>query len=242
VTALAHPHGTIETNRSHALQIELVAFAGTPKHPDALKNMSKLCRWLEATHNVPPVWPNGLPKPSSNGHDPGHHNRNEHNWRTMGGHYGHCNVPGNKHWDPGYTTKEANVVVPAITPAEEVVADAGIHLLAEKAELPEMGLLANVLDNAAFVSFDNPTTEDLEPELEELDSTPSDKAAEDRIADLVRVLSADGPRLPDGRPYFYPNGISRIQVKVGTGSNATPEVCIDVEGPPEKTARTRAGQ
>jgi hypothetical protein len=160
----------------------------------------------------------------------------------MGGHYGHCNVPGNKHWDPGYTTKEANVVVPAITPAEEVVADAGIHLLAEKAELPEMGLLANVLDNAAFVSFDNPTTEDLEPELEELDSTPSDKAAEDRIADLVRVLSADGPRLPDGRPYFYPNGISRIQVKVGTGSNATPEVCIDVEGPPEKTARTRAGQ
>src|SRR3954465_10059629 len=77
VTALAHPHGTVETNRSHAIQIEFVGFAGQPKNPAALRLMAELCRWLEQTHDVPGVWPNGLPNPPHAGHDPGHHNRNE---------------------------------------------------------------------------------------------------------------------------------------------------------------------
>jgi len=139
VTALAHPSGTVETNRSHAVQIELVGFAGRPKDRDALRLMIELCRWLEETHGVPRVWPNGLPNPPRHGSDPGNHNRNERNWRTKGGHYGHSQVPVNSHWDPAYTAGEANIVVPPAVPeAAHEPAVAGASMLAEKAELADM--------------------------------------------------------------------------------------------------------
>jgi hypothetical protein len=112
VTALEHPHGTVETNRSHAIQIELVGFAERSKSRTSLATMAALCRWLEDQHNIPPVWPNGLPYPPVNGHEP--HvpfNRNEANWRNKGGHYGHCHVPNNHHWDPGYTADEVALVM-----------------------------------------------------------------------------------------------------------------------------------
>jgi hypothetical protein len=64
--------------------------------------------------------------------DPGHHNRNETNWRTKGGHYGHCHVPVNDHWDPAYTKEETDFVM-SFTPVE------GMKLVAEKAQLPSMG-------------------------------------------------------------------------------------------------------
>jgi N-acetylmuramoyl-L-alanine amidase len=60
-SALRHPAGTTETNRSSAVQIELVGFAGLPKSPASLENMARLCRWIEATHGVPSDWPNGPP-------------------------------------------------------------------------------------------------------------------------------------------------------------------------------------
>ena len=88
--ALAHPAGTVETNRHSAIQFELVGFAGRPKKKASLTNVGRLCRWIESTHGVPPEWPNGYPNPPVNGRDPGHHNRNEQNWKTKGGHYGHC--------------------------------------------------------------------------------------------------------------------------------------------------------
>jgi hypothetical protein len=106
-SALRHPPGTTETNRSSAVQIELVGFAGHPKNPTSLHNMARLCRWIEATHDVPAEWPNGLPKPPVNGRDPGGHDRNQHNWDQRGGHYGHCHVPNNLHWDPAYAEGEA---------------------------------------------------------------------------------------------------------------------------------------
>lgn len=106
VTALAHPAGTGETNRSGAIQFELVAFAGKPKNRRALLNVGRLCRWAEQQYGIPKVWPNGPPNPPRDGHDPGHHNRNAVTWRTEGGHYGHCHVPANAHWDPGYTSEE----------------------------------------------------------------------------------------------------------------------------------------
>jgi hypothetical protein len=112
VTALEHPHGTVETNRSHAIQIELVGFAERTKSRTSLATMAALCRWLEEQHNIPPVWPNGLPYPPVNGHEP--HvpfNRNETTWRNNGGHYGHCHVPHNHHWDPGYTADEVALVM-----------------------------------------------------------------------------------------------------------------------------------
>jgi lysozyme family protein len=112
VTALEHPSGTVETNRSHAIQIELVGFAERSKSATSLASMAALCRWLEEQHNIPPVWPNGLPYPPVNGHEP--HvpfNRSETNWRNKGGHYGHCHVPNNHHWDPGYTADEVALVM-----------------------------------------------------------------------------------------------------------------------------------
>lgn len=52
-SALRHPIGTTETNRSSAVQIELVGFAGRAKSAASLQNMARLCRWIEATHGVP---------------------------------------------------------------------------------------------------------------------------------------------------------------------------------------------
>jgi hypothetical protein len=130
-TALAHPHGTVETNKHSAVQFELVGFAGKPKKRASLQNVGRLCRWIESTHGVPAVWPNGFPNPPKNGKDPGHHNRNEANWTTKGGHYGHCHVPVNTHWDPAYTADEVEFVM-------SVSATDGLELVAEKEELPAM--------------------------------------------------------------------------------------------------------
>jgi hypothetical protein len=130
-TALAHPSGTVETNRHSAVQFELVGFAGKPKNKASLANVGRLCRWIESTHGVPPAWPNGFPDPPVNGQDPEHHNRNQQNWVTKGGHYGHCHVPANTHWDPAYTADEVAFVMSV--PASDVV-----ELVAEKHELAAM--------------------------------------------------------------------------------------------------------
>src|SRR5262249_10106350 len=130
-TALAHPHATVETNKHSAIQLDSVGSAGRPKNRTSLKNVGRLCRWIESTHGVPAVWPNGFPKPPDHGHDPGHHNRNETNWKTKGGHYGHCHVPVNTHWDPAYTAEEVEIVM-------GVSATDGLELVAEKEELPPM--------------------------------------------------------------------------------------------------------
>lgn len=104
--ALRHilPNG--ETNRLSAIQIETVGFAGHNKSKRVLTNLARLLRWIETEHQIPRVWPNGPPKPPVAGGDPGGHNRNAANWVAKGGHYGHCHVPENVHWDPAYTEIE----------------------------------------------------------------------------------------------------------------------------------------
>jgi len=52
--------------RHSAMQFELVGFAGKPKNRASLKNVGRLCRWIESTHGVPPEWPNGYPEPPVN--------------------------------------------------------------------------------------------------------------------------------------------------------------------------------
>jgi hypothetical protein len=111
--ALRNPPGGVETNRDSAVQIEVVGFAHRPKTRSTLTNLARLCRWIEGEHGVPKVWPNGFPKPAVNGRDPGGHNRNSDNWDTLGGHYGHCHVPENTHWDPAYTADEVSFVMEA---------------------------------------------------------------------------------------------------------------------------------
>jgi len=99
----------VETNHEMAIQIEVVAFAGKPKNIDTLRNVAKLCRWLESKHNIPQVWPNGLPRAGAS--DPGGHNRDAMVWATKGGHYGHSQVPENTHWDPAYTKNEIDIIM-----------------------------------------------------------------------------------------------------------------------------------
>lgn len=105
------PRG-VQTNRDRALQIEVVGFAGKTKNKATLKNVARLCRWLEQTHDVPLVWPAGRPKPAKNGKDPGGHLRSTEAW-AKGGHFGHCHVPENTHWDPAYTKTEVDYLMAA---------------------------------------------------------------------------------------------------------------------------------
>jgi hypothetical protein len=109
--ALRNAPGGVQTNRHSAIQIEVVGFAHRPKVLATLKNVQKLCNWLEAEHDILKVWPSGPPKPAVNGHDPGGHNRSVTNWDTKGGHFGHSQIPENTHWDPGYTAAEAAFVL-----------------------------------------------------------------------------------------------------------------------------------
>lgn len=93
--------------------------------------MARLCRWLEEVHAIPRSWPNGVPREPKNGKDPDGHNRNPETWRKVGGHYGHCHVPENDHWDPGYTHAELSVVIS--TP--EAIVDAPALMKEAEAEL-----------------------------------------------------------------------------------------------------------
>ncbi len=111
--ALRNATTGVQTNRDSAIQIEVVGFAGAAENAQTLKNVARLCRWIEATHGVPPVWPSGPPKPPRNGGDPGGHNRDATIWDTKGGHYGHCHVPENTHWDPAYTKVEVEYLMAA---------------------------------------------------------------------------------------------------------------------------------
>jgi len=99
--SLENAAGGVETNRWHAVQIELVAYAALPKPSELVSRAARLARWIERTHGVLRAWPNGYPLPASNFQDPGGHNRDATTWKNQGGHYGHCHVPENHHWDPG---------------------------------------------------------------------------------------------------------------------------------------------
>lgn len=111
--ALRNAPGGVQTNRDSAIQIELVGFAHLPKDTRALTQLARLCRWIESTHGVPKVWPSGLPRQAKNGHDPGGHNRDATVWDGQSGHYGHCHVPENSHWDPGYSEEEVSFLMSA---------------------------------------------------------------------------------------------------------------------------------
>lgn len=112
--ALRNEVGGVQTNRDSAVQIELVGFAHLPKDRAALANLARLCRWIEQTHGVPKMWPAGLPRQATKGGgDPGKHNRSKQVWDSQSGHYGHCHVPENSHWDPGYSADEVTFLMEA---------------------------------------------------------------------------------------------------------------------------------
>jgi endonuclease I len=124
--SLKNAPGGVQTNRANAVQIEVVGFSGKPKKEATLRHVERLCRWIERTHGIPREWPNGKPLPPRNGRDPGGHNRNAQTWRARGGHYGHCHVPENDHWDPGYTEAELRIVM-GQAPVEGLADAAAVH-------------------------------------------------------------------------------------------------------------------
>ncbi|WP_009629936.1 peptidoglycan recognition protein family protein [Synechocystis sp. PCC 7509] len=131
--SLENLDGGVQTNRDSAVQIEVVGFAGRPKDRETLANVERLCRWIETTHGIPKVWPNGFPRFGAR--DPGGHNRNRTNWDTKGGHYGHSHVPENDHWDPGYTRAEVEIVMGGILESLEPELEAFALLLPSEIEV-----------------------------------------------------------------------------------------------------------
>ena len=156
--ALRNAPGGVETNRASAIQIEVVAFAGQPKDVTTLQTVAQLCRWIEGEHGIPQDWPNGHPRWSTNGQNPGGHNRNAATWAAAGGHFGHSQVPENNHWDPGYTPAEVALVTPAAVfdahdalaaPAVELLESVAVGPTTESADVIAARLIGRLADVAA---------------------------------------------------------------------------------------------
>lgn len=94
--------GSRRTNREGkvCIQVEVLGRASSPwtngfdpaKKPNFRKLLAAMRAW-----GIPDVWPAGKPVAKSSSSMP----RSRSTWQSKGGHYGHCHVPGNSHWDPG---------------------------------------------------------------------------------------------------------------------------------------------
>jgi hypothetical protein len=103
--ALAHPRGTVETNRARCIQIEIVAFAATSGtlQREYLDGIGKLMRWVETN--------TGIARSALNFHsdregivlarDTSPIRLSAAEWTKFSGWCGHQHVPLNSHWDPG---------------------------------------------------------------------------------------------------------------------------------------------
>ncbi|MFF1916219.1 peptidoglycan-binding protein [Streptomyces sp. NPDC058239] len=96
--------GNRRTNREGKvnIQVEVLGRAASPwtKGFDPAKkpNYRKLIAAMRA-HGIPDVWPAGKPAATAAAVASGPRSRAT--WQTEGGHFGHCHVPSNSHWDPG---------------------------------------------------------------------------------------------------------------------------------------------
>jgi LysM repeat protein len=96
--------GSRRTNREGKvnIQVEVLGRAASPwtKGFDPAKkpNYRKLIAAMRA-HGIPDVWPAGKPAATAAAVASGPRSRTT--WQTKGGHFGHCHVPANSHWDPG---------------------------------------------------------------------------------------------------------------------------------------------
>jgi len=103
--ALAHPAGTVETNRARCIQIEIVAraaSAGTLQH-EYLDGIGRLMRWIEANTGITRT---ALDFKSDKegivlARDTSPIRLNVTDWKKFNGWCGHQHVPVNSHWDPG---------------------------------------------------------------------------------------------------------------------------------------------
>ncbi|MFE2140172.1 hypothetical protein ACFXA3_00130 [Streptomyces sp. NPDC059456] len=113
--------GSVRTNRTGrvCIQIEVMAKAGTPftGYWKPGPNFAALLRAIRSW-GVPDEWPAGRLAQSYSDDSP----RPLTIWQTRGGHYGHSNIPGNDHWDPGAIDRAA--LLAAGTAPEGFVMDA----------------------------------------------------------------------------------------------------------------------
>jgi hypothetical protein len=93
--ALENRAGGVETNRAHAIQVELIGFAKDTGHwPDSYyANIARLARWIEKHAGVPRSCSVTFREDST--HKIG-------DWTNYTGHCGHQHVPENSHYDPGF--------------------------------------------------------------------------------------------------------------------------------------------
>ncbi|MET9126906.1 peptidoglycan-binding protein LysM [Streptomyces sp. NPDC004528] len=107
--------GITRTNRTGkvCIQVEVLAKAATPftgywkPGPNFRALMRAIRSW-----GVPDVFPMGAL--AGRYADPAA-KRDRNIWATKGGHYGHCNIPGNDHWDPGNISKTALFAAAPVT-------------------------------------------------------------------------------------------------------------------------------
>lgn len=111
--ALRNLSGGVDTNRAHAIQIEIVGFASKPTayskaQLDALRD---LMRWIEQNAGVKSKGP-GRAFATKYGQKELRFTNAE--WYNFDGWCGHCHVPENDHWDPGAIDLESLLSVPAV--------------------------------------------------------------------------------------------------------------------------------
>jgi hypothetical protein len=103
--ALEHKKGTIETNRWARVQIEVAASSSLdlwqPDHATFVA-LASLVAVLEDAAGIPLTrhWPDQLDKHQIWAKE-GNVRRKQHLWGKKAGWFGHIEVPGNSHWDPG---------------------------------------------------------------------------------------------------------------------------------------------
>lgn len=97
--ALLHPPGTMETNRAHVIQTELIGFAAQTEHwSDAeYARIAALARWIEENANVPRRC--AVKFTSTGGHQATRLGQS--GFITYSGHLGHEHAASQSHWDPG---------------------------------------------------------------------------------------------------------------------------------------------
>ncbi|WAB08846.1 endolysin [Streptomyces phage Success] len=99
--------GSTRTNRvgKACIQIEVLARASKPftGYWKPGPNFKKLMAAIRS-YGVPDVFPMGALASEYGDADA---KRTRSVWLSEGGHYGHCNIPGNDHWDPGAIDKKA---------------------------------------------------------------------------------------------------------------------------------------
>jgi hypothetical protein len=93
--SLKHPAGTVETNRAHAFQVELIGFA-SQSHAwpaSAYEHLADLARWIESN--------GGVERRCSVKFIAAAARLAGQAWLDYDGHCGHMHVPSNDHVDPG---------------------------------------------------------------------------------------------------------------------------------------------